>query len=334
MKKVLLTTLLCYFISFFSAIGSNSNIYISVAQPDRDGITGEAKKHLEAKLKQILTLNGIANEDESSRFILTSKVLITSKDIIAGPPQKVSMNIDIVLMIGDVVENKIFETISLQVIGVGNNENKAFISALKNIKPKNAEITSFIEQSKTKVIEYYSTRCEQIKTEAKQCAASRNYDEAIYLLMNIPYTNDCFDECQSLALNYFNERLEMQAVQYLNEAKAQWAANPSSEGASNVAEIISRIPANTKHQKEVNALIKEINNKLLNDQRKAWDFKIRQYKDNLEKEKREYDLRAKQQSADNAARTQHIEACRQVKIAYAKNQPKTIIKYYKNIILW
>ena len=366
MKKYILLTFLTFCLSIFSAMSSISKIYISVAQPDRAEIPSEAKKHLETKLKQLLTINGIADEDESNRFVLTSKVLISTKDIIAGPPQKISMNIDFIFMIGDVVENKVFETATISVIGVGNNENKAFISAIKNIKPKNSEIVSFIERAKEKVVSYYSTRCEQIKTKAQQCAASRNYGEAIYQLMLIPDICDCAADCQTLAIKYYNESLNMRAAQYLNEAKAKWAANPNAEGASLAADILAKIPANTQSQKGIEILTKEINGKLKADERRAWEFKMQQYQDRIEKEKREHELRAKQQeadniyraeqqradnnyraeqqaannayrskqqAADNAARTQLIEACRQVGVEYAKNQPKSVT-YNKNIILW
>ena len=71
---------------------------------------------------------------------------------------------------------------------------------------------------------------------------------------------------------------------------------------------------------------------------------MQQYNDRIEKQKRDdiarleqqranNTYRARQQAANNAARVQAIEAARQVGIAYAKNQPRSIT-YKKTVVLW
>ena len=156
------------------------------------------------------------------------------------------------------------------------------------------------------------------------------------------------------------------ASQLLNEAKALWAASPTPDGASAAADVIARIPANTNVQNGIEALTREINSKLRADQRARWEFKMKQYNDQVEKQKRDDQARLEQQRADNAyrakqqeanneyrrtqqtadnayrsnqqvadnaARRQAIEAARQVGIEYAKNQPKSVT-YNQNVILW
>lgn len=278
--------------------GQTSQIYISVVLPDRNEIPSEAGKQLERKMIQLLTSNGISSQDSNNRFVITAKADITSKDIVASTPQRVSEKIDLTLIIGDMVENKIFETVTIPLIGIGTNENKAFISAINQVKPQKAELVEFLDHAKRKIVDYYAVRCSQIIKDAQKLASANNYDEAIYQLMQVPDICDCAKECQNLMIEYIIKRNNAIAAQLFNEAKARWAASPSSEGASDVADIIARIPAGTSSQKNVDALIKSINNKLREDEKREWAFKMKQYDDAQEKEKREFQLRVEQQMAN------------------------------------
>lgn len=323
---------------------SQDNIYMSVVVPKRENIPAEAAKQLQLKLQQLIANNGIASDDPNNRFVITAKASIMTKDIIPGPPVSVSQNIDFTFIVGDAFENKVFETYTISTVGVGQNENKSFISAIKEIKSKNTELTAFLDKAKQDIVSYYSDRCEQVKQEAKSLAASRQYEAAIYQLMQIPAVCDCSSECQELAIEYNKEYTINYAAQLLNEAKAVWAQSPNAVGATKAADIIASIPANTPSQYSIEILTKEINDKLKADERRDWEFKMQKYRDEQENIKREQMMRAeqqradnefrdRQQTADNAARRQLIEVCRQVGIAYARNQPKAVT-YHRNIIVW
>lgn len=348
MKKYLALAL----IAIASITGNNTlaqsnaanQIYIQVMQPERDNIPAEAAKQLENKLTQLISANGVAEVDPANRFVLTSKASILTKDIVPGPPAKVSMNIDFTFMVGDLVENKVFESFTISTVGVGINENKAFIAAIKNVKPKNPELVAFLNAAKQEIVDYYASRCGQIKQEAEREAAAQNFDKAIYMLVQVPDVCDCAGECHELAIKYNCNKVNTNAATILNKAKAAWAESPDATGAANAADFLARIPGGTTSQKEADALIAEINKKLRADQKKEWEFKMQQYHDQVEKQKRDDQARLEQQRADNeyrrtqqaannAARTQLIEACRQVGVEYAKNQPKSVT-YQRNVILW
>jgi hypothetical protein len=288
--------------------GQTSPLYLSVVQPDRDEIPAEAGKQLERKLTQLLTSNGISSQDPNNRFVITAKADITSKDIVASTPQRVSEKIDLTLLIGDIVENKIFETVTIPLIGIGINENKAFIAAINQIKPQKAELKVFLDNAKKKIVDYYAARCFQIIKDAQKLASGSNYDEAIYQLMQVPDICDCSNDCQDLMVEYTIKRNNAIAAQLFNEAKVRWAASPTSKGASDVADIIVKIPTNSSSQKDIDALIKSINKKLRDDEKRNWDFKMKQYNDAQEKEQREYQLRVDQQIADNKLREKRLEA--------------------------
>lgn len=346
--KTIFTILLCFLLwthLIAQETAADERIYIAVLQPERTEIPREAGKQLENKLKQLIAANGIAGDDPCNRFVLTAKADIISKDIVPGPPQRISQRIDFTLIIGDAVENKIFETLTIPATGVGFNENKSFIAAIRSIRPANKELVDFLRKAKAEIINYYTSRCEEIIQEANRLATARDYDAAIYQLMLVPSICDCADQCQQLAARYYKEKATTDAAILLNKAKTAWAKSPNADGASAAANILTRIPPNTPSDAGVNALIKEINEKLREDEKREWEFKIKQYNDQIEREKREFQQRVEQnrqehqyrmeqQQADNIARQQMIEACRQVGLEYAKNQPESVTLNYNRVILW
>lgn len=307
MRKVL--SFICLLVAgCFCSYGQTEQLYISVVQPERSEISAEAGKQLERKMTQLLTANGISSQDANNRFVMTAKIDITSKDIVASTPQRISEKIDLTFLVGDVVDNKVFETITIPLIGIGINENKAFIAAINQLKPQNAELSEFIDRAKKKIVDYYAIRCSQIVKQAQKLASGNEYDEAIYQLIQIPDICDCAKECQDLMIEYIIKRNDAIAAQLYNEAKARWAASPTQQGALEVADIIAKIPANTSSESKVNSLINTINKKLRDDEKRQWDFKMKQYNDAQAKERREYQLRVEKQMADNRYREKRLEA--------------------------
>lgn len=377
MKQIILFFIIGIQFWMTATASAMPEIFISSYPVDNDILTEESSRQLDLKLRQLLTQNGISDDDPNCRFAIVVKPSIITKDIVPGPPNKVSMNIDFTFIVGDTEEKKEFASATIPTIGVGANENKAFIAAIKAIKIRNPELLTLLKDAKNKIVLYYSQKCNQIKMEAEREAAMQNYERAIYLLTQIPDVCDCAYECQDLAIQYSNEYFNTRAKELINSAKSTWSASPNSDGASRAAEIISHIPANTDCQKELDNLISEINHKLKDDEKRDWDFKVKQYTDKVEKQKRDdqakleqqrannvyrdkqqasdnayraiqqqadntyrasqqqadNERRRIQQSADNAARSQAIEAARQIGITYAKNQPKSVS--YKNVVnLW
>lgn len=337
------------------AESSVGDIFITVIQPERNEIPQEAAKQLENKMHQLITSNGVADTDPNGRFVITAKSFIVTKDIIGGAPQRVSQKIDFTFMIGDIIENKVFESYTFSAIGIGINENKSYINAITKIKTNSPQFTAFIDKAKDKILQYYAARCEQIILEAKQQAANHDYQQAIYLLMQVPNICDCAEKCQNLMIEYYDAYTETTAAELLNDAKSKWASAPNAEGAAMAADVIAQIPAGTKVQSELDALIAEINQKLREDEKRDWEFKMKQYEDEQARQKREFQLRKQQQEADIAYRDRQqaadneyrkkeqvarderrrllIDACRQVGVAFAQSY-KPPVYNIKNITSW
>jgi hypothetical protein len=298
------------------------NPYVS----EQAKLPAEAKAQLEIKLKQIASNYGMAGSIANPRFIITANISITTKDIIPGPPQQISQNMDITLFIGDAIENKIFSNIVISSSGVGTNENKAFIDAIKQINTKNKKIETFLEEAKSKILAYYSTQCDFINQKAIALKQQEKYSEAIYILAQI--TEVC-KECYFKALNemavIYDLKINNEANSLLKNANSIWSANPNEQGAQDAISYIMKINPQAKCYSDASKLLNTINTKIIADEKerlhKQEEYEKRQQKIDAENAKTEADLER-----------QRINAYRDVAVEYAKNQPSVVYRnVYRNI---
>jgi len=352
MKIFLFSSLLLIVVSIFiqaqPKLDDFGRIVLNTYIPDKLDLPSESKALLETKLSQITSNYGMGGSDINPRFIITASVNVSSKDIIAGPPPMIAQNIDITLFIGDAFENKIFSNLTLSLKGVGNNENKSLIDALKRINPKNKEIESFIEEGKNKIITFYNTQCDFFSKEAETLTKQGKYEEAIYRLSLIPEVcQDCYFKSLDQMTSIYQQKIDSDCNQILNNAKTIWVAQQNSQGAEKVGDILSQVNPAANCHTEVNKFIKSVESKLKADEKARWDFKMKQYEDKIVREKeelrlseiqaqRDYEMgkenlkyQDKQAERNYVLDKTRVSAYRDIAVEYAKNQPKTI--YYNNI---
>lgn len=313
------------------------NTYLS----DKINIPSEAKELLKTKLSQIASNNGMGGSQVNPRFIITANLNVGTKDIIAGPPQMIAQNVDITFFIGDALTNTVFANTTLSLKGVGTNENKAFIEAIKTINPIYKNIEAFIEEGKNKIINYYSTNCDFIIKDAQTLVKQENYDEAIYQLSLVPdVCQECYFKCLDTLSSIYQKKLDADCKSKLNNAKVTWTANQTPEGAEKAGDILSAINPMASCQTDVDALVKSIDSKLKADEKAMWQFKMKQYADKIaeqkeqvriaeEKSKRDDDYRENQSNRNLELDITRVNAYREVALEHARNQPKTIT--YNNI---
>ncbi len=294
-----------YFVCYAQTISIN-------AQVVDEKLPEEAAQNLETKLQSALTINGCADNGYTERFVLTAKVDITQKDITPTTPTRISEKMDITLMVGDVVENKLYASVTLQAAGIGTNENKAFISAFRSIKGDNPKIQQMLNEAKEKIMDYYTNQCPTIIHKAQGLVTTQSYDEAIFLLTSVPdICRDCFMQCQQQAGAVYQQKIDSESTVLLEMARNAWAKSQNAQGSSEVADIISQINPKFTNYAEVSALRLAVEQKLQADAKRDWHFKMKQYEDN-EKYKQSI-----------------VDAYKSVAVAYAKSRPATI---YRTII--
>jgi len=282
---------------------------------DKDNkIPEEAKDQLLSKLTQISSKSGMGGTSLNKRFVIAAKINKQTKDILAGPPQMIAINSEIVFFIGDFETNQVFASYTILAKGVGGNENKALISSIQNINVSSSPLLDFTQTGKNKIIQYYNDQCDYIIKRAQTKAEQQLYDESIYDLMQVPEVcQSCFMKCLSAVEPIYKKKIDRDGEIKLNQARSNWNANQNSKGANEASSILSSIEPESASYKNAVILSETIKVKIEEIDKRNWDFKMKKY--------------------DNAVNleTQRIESIRQAAIAHYQNLPKTIIY---NHIIW
>lgn len=304
------------------AATNSGQIVLNAYVPESaNNIPSEAKNHLENKLNQIASQYGIGGSSINPRFIITAKVVTLSKDIIGGAPQMFAQNLEITFFIGDGIENKKMANTVINAKGVGTNETKSFIDAIKKVNVNSAQLKEFVENGKAKIIDYYNSQCDAIIKEALTLEHQKKYEEAIYKLSIVPDAcKSCYSKCLDTLAHIYQKKIDRDCDEKLLKAKSIWTSKQNTDGGSEIAEIISTIDPTSKCQAELASFIQSIKQKLDENEKKDWDFKMKVYNDKLEEDKRNAQLEQ-----------QRINAYQQVAVEYARNQPKTVSYNY---IVW
>ena len=318
-------------------LDDTERICIHAVVPAREALPQESAKLLESKLSEMVTHNGIADNEFDVRFVLTAKVNVVSKDIVAGPPTRISQKLDIVLMLGDVVEDKVYSQHTITTLGIGKTEDKALIAAYRNINPKNESISVFLKEGKSKILDFYNTHCEEIVAEAQKQASLQHYEDALLLLSSIPdVCTDCLNESSKLAHTIYVQMINARGEELLNKARNIWANSLDKQGATEATRLLAQINFAASCQPNVDVLLKEITAKMNEIDQREWQHQMELYQDDIEREKRQWEQQVREHDDNVKTQRMYLKACRDVAIENAKHQPKVVTRVvnYNRVILW
>jgi len=271
---------------------------------------------LSNKLGQLVTQGGMGGSSYGTRFIITCNVNVITKDITPTAPPMQAYTLNVTLYIGDGVSGTKFSSTSLTCKGVGVNETKAYISAFNSINFNNPEVKNFIENGKTKIIEYYNAKCDFIIKESETLASQNKFEQAIFNLTQVPdVCKDCYMKCMTAVEPIFKKQIDRKCSELLNKAKSVWAAGQSYDAAESVGQLISQIDPNAACFKDAQVFTDAVGKRVKELDTREWKFILKQQQDDVDIQKAT------------------IKAARDIGVAYGNNQPKSITTTY-NVIGW
>lgn len=282
-----------------------SNLPIGVWIPEQtEALPASAGRNLENKLQQILQNNGLGTGINNARFILVPSIHVESKDITPTAPAMFAYNLLVTLFIGDGIEGKSFASYSTTVKGVGENETKAYLAAIGNIRTNDKAYQDFIDKAKNRIIDYYNSHCDIIIREAKMLATLRQYDEAIWQLTSVPEVcTTCRDKALNAVAPIFQQKVDYECKLKLSEATAIWNAGQNSAAADEAGRILITIDPNASCFKDAKALSDRIAKKIYETDKREWEYI---YDKNI------------------GLQRDMIKAYRDVGVAYGNGQPKNV----------
>jgi hypothetical protein len=231
-KQIVLISSMLNFTCMFSCFAQNNyektddfgRIIINTFIPEEIIDSPPVRNLLSNKLDQITTRYGIGGSNLFTRFIITPKISVVSKDITRTAPIMTALNLSVTIFIGDGIDGTKFSNENIELKGVGTNETKAYINAIKQINTRNNRYEELISKAKVKIIEYYNSRCDFILKEAETLSNQREFSSAISNLFSIPEVcKECYDKAMDLSSEIFKKKLEFECQVNLTNAKAEIA---------------------------------------------------------------------------------------------------------------
>ena len=174
--------------------------------------------------------------------------------------------------------------------------------AFTNIKPGTPRLQKMIEDSKEFIVAYYRTNIDNIIADAYIFVQQGNFDKALYQIAQVPdVCTDCTAKCRQATIDIYQKKINSAGEKLLQSAKAAWNAEPNADGAVKASRYLAKIDLLAACQPQADALMEEMKAKVLDDERKAWEFEMQQYADEKAREQRDFEFRV-QQYKDRQAR--------------------------------
>ena len=264
---------------------------------------------VKSKIQRALTQYGISAEPGFSRFAMVPEVTINDEQTTATVPAICNIDFDFVVSLTDIFSGKTFASFTQEAKGKGTNKTNAIAKGVSAIKLNTPKFATFCEDAKGKVISYYEANMGAIILKAQNAAKTRNFDEALYILAEIP------EECPSyakrvapLVTQYYKEQMDLYGEQVLAQARAAWAASPNEAGAAQVAAILADMPPSCSSSAAARQFVASITTKT--EAIEKWE---RNYLD-------------KEQAYRHDETKYAIKAAQAVATAYATHQPTPIYR--------
>lgn len=267
-------------------------------------VTPETASTLETQLQRLVTQSKLDVGWNNANFAITAKFDQLDRYIVGSAPTQIANVFGVTIYLVDVYNQKMFGSTYVEVRGVGTNDTKASMNAVRQLNAGNGKINTFLSGAKKKIINYYDSQLPSILKDAKTKAAMKNYEEALAMLAVIPTCCNGYDTAMKEALRIYVLYRDTYFLEQLNKARALWAANPTQEGSIPVVAILAGIDPDAKCYKEAMNLLSQVAKVVKTDV----DFEVKKkYQDSVELEK----LR--------------IQAIAEIGKAYAANRPVNIM---------
>ena len=199
MRRILIN-LIIVLISFagLSQNGGNqeNDIHLSVVTPSSmEGLNTSQISRIESKLQKMVTNYGISGE---GYFIIYPTYEIYDESIIEGMRNINLLEADLNLIVKEVQTGKVYNSYSQTITGDGSSRKKAIDQSISQIETSGPKVEAFLTETKRKIMDYYSSNCDQLYTEAGTMINQERYREAIALLYPVPRgTGDaCYNKIQ------------------------------------------------------------------------------------------------------------------------------------------
>ena len=204
-------------------------------------ITPEAASTLETQLQNLATQMGLDVSNNNSKFALTVKLDLKDRYVVEGSSVRLVNIYGATIYIADIFDLKLFSSTYIEIKGVGTNETKASLNAIKKINRQNKTIEKFMRDMKSQIVDYFDSQYPTILKSAKYKASMKNYEEALAMLSVMPSCCNYYDSAIDEAMKIYVLCRDSYFIKKFNLAKALWASTPTIDKSEKVVKLLAAI---------------------------------------------------------------------------------------------
>lgn len=276
---------------------------VSIYFPEQvESMPAEAQNILISKLTSAASRNGMAATPDFAQFYLTCVASVLDRDVIAGAPTKYRQEVELTFYVVDAFAKKVFNSVSLTTKGVGNSEAKAYIAGFRQLPSQHEELSRFLTETNSRIVDYYEGQCDNIIRIAQSLAKVYKYDEALFRLSLYPEACPSYSRIVDVAVEIYQKYIDDRANRCLAKARSVWNAGQNAEAAAEAGLYLAEILPEASCYAEAVELSNEIKERVKSD----IDY-VRQ-------------LEARDNAQEHEARMAMVKAWREVGIAFGNNQ--------------
>lgn len=245
-------------------------------------VTPETVSALQTRLERLIVQSKSDVDRLNANFAVTAKFDLLDRHIVGSAPAQIVNMFGVTFYLVDLNNQKLLKTVYVEVKGIGSNDTKASMHAVRQLNASNPKIGQFFSGAKQEIIGYYDSQLPFILKDARAKASMKKYDEALAILAVVPTCCNGYDTAMQEAMDIYTRYRDVYYLGEFNKAKALWTANPTQEGCMPVVAILSRIDPKAKCYSDAMMLLSQVAKVVKTDV----DFEIKKkYSDEMELEK-------------------------------------------------
>ena len=226
MKHILILLMLLYNLSLFSQnSGDIGKIALHVVLPEEyspnfENLGPNELKKIKSKIVSVTARNGVAGVGLGD-FVIYPVLNIYDEEVLEGGLEaQTIIRAEFSLFIQQISNGQIYGEATVDLEGFGRNRSSAITKAIQGIDIRDRAWKEMIINSKKKIIDFYISRCDDIMLEAEGFSKTRNYDDAIATLMQIPAeVGECYQKIISKSVEYYNYKIDLECEEKVAAAK-------------------------------------------------------------------------------------------------------------------
>jgi len=226
MKYILILSILLSNISLFSQSSDDiGKIALHVVLPEEyspnfENLGMNELKKIKSKIVSITSRNGVAGVGLGD-FVIYPVLNIYEEEVLEGGLEhQTIIRADFSLFIQQVSNGQIYGEATIDIEGFGRDRSRALKKAIGQINTRDRVWKEMIIVSKQKIIDYYISRCDDIMVEAESYSKTRNYDDAIATLMQVPtQVGECYQKVIGKSVEYYDYKIELECQEKIAAAK-------------------------------------------------------------------------------------------------------------------